>query len=103
MKTISTRFFEIQREGSRIPHRFSIHDCEDGSVQVSSIHPYDETDYHWALKSAGRRNWQIILRGRKVSTVGTTLDGTELTPEQIAHFLIQADADANLTPRRAIW
>ena len=105
MKTISTRFFEIPRGEHRVPYKFSVHTGEDGSVQVSRCSAYDETEYHWASKSAGQNHWRIIRNGRTVSTVGAFLKGKParstdpLTPEQISYFLIKADQDAHLEPR----
>lgn len=32
--------------------RFHVTDRGDGTLQVSSIHPYDETDYHWAYQAS---------------------------------------------------
>ena len=93
------RAFQIGRQ------RFHVTDRGDGTLQVSGIHPYDETEYHWALKSAGRNFWSIIRNGHKVSTIGTFIatkpDETAepLSPEQIAYFLIDADQKANLEPR----
>jgi len=105
MKTISTRFFEIPRGEHSVPYKFSVHTGEDGSVQVSRCSAYDETEYHWASKSAGKKHWRIIRNGRTVSTVGAFLKDKpagsteQLSPEQIAYFLIQADQDAHLEPR----
>ena len=31
------------------------------------------------------------------------MDGSEITPETVAQFLLQADNDAQLKPCRAIW
>jgi len=68
------------------------------------INPYDETEYHWALKSPGRNHWKIIRNGHAVSTVGAFIGGKPdetaepLSPEQIAYFLIEADMKAHLEP-----
>ena len=32
-----------------------------------------------------------------------SMDGSEITPETVAQFLLQADNDTQLKPRRAIW
>lgn len=105
MKVINTRFFEIPRGEHRVPYKFSVHTCEDGSMQVSRISAYDETDYHWASKSPERDFWRIIRKGRMVSTIGPYLEEKTarslgpVSPEHIAHFLIQADQEAHLEPR----
>lgn len=61
MKPKHIRAFYIGRQ------RFHVTDRGDGTLQVSSIHPYDETDYHWAFQAskscwpsaakAGRSAW----------------------------------------------
>ena len=105
MKDTKFRTFEIPCADGRIPFKFAVRIRNDGGTQVTRISPYDETEYHWALKSAGRNFWSIIRNGHKVSTIGTFIatkpDETaeSLSPEQIAYFLIDADQKANLEPR----
>ena len=104
MKDTSFRTFTIPRSDGRVPFKFAVHILSDGAVQVTRISPYDETEYHWALKSPGRNHWRIFWNGRTVSTVGAFISGTPdtdaepLSPEQIAHFLIEADMKAHLEP-----
>lgn len=95
MKPQHIRAFEIDHR------RFHVTDRGDGTLQVTSIHPYDETEYHWALQ-ATKSCWHIYREGRRVSTLGH-MGGSEITPETVAQFLIQADATAQLRPCRAIW
>ena len=105
MKDTQFRTFEIPRTNGRIPFKFAVHTLKDGAVQVTRISPYDETEYHWALKSPGRNHWKIICNGHAVSTVGSFIGGKSdeaaepLSPEQIAYFLIEADMKAHLEPR----
>ena len=104
MKNTSFRTFTIPRANGCAPFKFAVHTLADGTVQVTRISPYDETEYHWALKSPGRNHWRIIRGGRTVSTVGTFIGcspdeaAETLTPEQIAYFLIEADMKAHLEP-----
>ena len=82
--------------------QFSVKEFSDGRTYVESIHPYDETEYHWASKSPGRNHWRIIRNGYTISTVGAFIGGKSdetaepLSPEQIAYFLIEADMKAHL-------
>ena len=105
MKNTSFRTFTIPRANGCAPFKFAVHTLADGTVQVTRISPYDETEYHWALKSPGRNHWRIIHNGRTVSTVGAFIGGEPdeaaepLSPEQIAYFLIEADMKAHLEPR----
>ena len=105
MKDISFRTFEIPRANGCAPFKFAVHTLADGIVQVTRNSPYDETEYHWALKSPGLNHWRIIRNGHTVSTVGTFIGGKPdeaaepLSPEQIAYFLIEADMKARLEPR----
>lgn len=104
MKNTSFRTFTIPRSDGRVPSKFAVHILSDGAVQVTRISPYDETEYHWALKSPGRNHWRIIRNGCTVSTVGTFISGKPdesaepLSPEQIAYFLIETDMKAHLEP-----
>ena len=104
MKNTSFRTFTIPRANGCAPFKFAVHILADGTLQVTRISPYDETEYHWALKSPGRNHWRIIRGGRTVSTVGTFIGcspdeaAETLTPEQIAYFLIEADMKAHLEP-----
>ena len=63
-------------------------------MQITRISPYDETEYHWASKLAGRAVWRIIRDGRTVSRAGAT--GQELAPEEVAHLMLDADQKAHL-------
>ena len=53
MKDTSFRIFTIPRVNGYAPFKFAVHTLTDGVVQVTRISPYDETEYHWALKSPG--------------------------------------------------
>ena len=104
MKNTSFRTFNVPRAGGRVPFKFAVHTLSDGTMQVTRISPYDETEYHWASKSPGRNHWRIIRNGHTVSTVGAFIGGKpdetaeSLIPEQIAYFLIEADMKAHLEP-----
>lgn len=105
MKGTKYRTFEIERQGNRLPFRFAVHESAGGAVQVTRISPYDETEYHWASKSASHSHWRIIRNGHTVSTVNAFIGGKSsesakpLSPEQVAYFLIKADQEAHLEPR----
>ena len=104
MKDTSFRTFTIPRADGRTPFKFAVHTFADGTVQVTRISPYDETEYHRASISPGRNHWRIIRSGHTVSTVGGFIGGKPdeaaepLSPEQIAYFLIEADMKAHLEP-----
>ena len=103
MKDYTYRTFRVKGQ------IFSAKIYADGRIYVQSIHPYDETEYHWARKSAGKNFWRINREGRHVSTISAFVDkepdhtAEPLSPQQIAYFLIKADEDAQLKPRPAIW
>ena len=102
MKDTNTRTFTVDRGEGRAPFKFAVHTRANGAIQVTRISPYDETEYHWALKSPGRNHWKIIRNGHTVSTIGAFSGGKPdeaaepLSPEQIAYFLIDADMKAHL-------
>ena len=83
------------RHSDGFTYRFAVHEHEDGAMQITRISPYDETEYHWASKSAGRAVWRIIRDGRTVSRAGAT--GQELVPEEVAHLMLDADQKARNT------
>lgn len=89
------RAFQIGRQ------RFHVTDRGDGTLQVSSIHPYDETEYHWA-QQASKSCWHIYRTGGK-RRVLCSIDGDEITPEAVAQYLQQLDREEQLKPRPAIW
>lgn len=104
MKNTCFRTFEIPRANGCTAFKFAVHTLTDGTVQLTRISPYDETEYHWALKSPGYNHWRILHNGHTVSTVGAFSGGKPdetvepLSPEQIAYFLIKADMKAHLEP-----
>jgi len=105
MTETTFRTFTVPRVNGCAPFKFAVHTLADGTVQVTRISPYDETEFHWASKSPGRNHWRIICNRCTVSTVGAFIgskpDETAepLNAEQIAYFLIEADMKARLEPR----
>ena len=95
MKNIHVRSFEIDRV------RFHLTARTDGLLQLTSIHPYDDTEYHWAILRTPT-SWDVYRKGRRVTTLRHE-HGTTFKAEEAAAQLLNLDAAAHLTPRRAIW
>ena len=94
MKTTGYETFAIGAQ------RFSAEiDPRTGTVCVQSIHPYDETEYHWARKSPAGM-WKVYRRGKLVTIFGKSLN---LEPEQVAARLLNLDRQAHLTRTGGIW
>ena len=74
----------------------------NGAVYVTSIHPYDDAEYHYARKFLTSTAWGICLNG-KLQRMVESRDGSEITPQQIARWLLKADQDANAQPVRSTW
>ena len=95
MKTITV---DRQRFGIQTDHR-------TGTPCISSIHPYDETEYHWARREplkSGLREWRVYRNGKRVCTIW--LQGTPLNEEElVARKLLNLDREANLTRTGGIW
>ena len=78
--------------------RFGIKtDPRTGTPCVSSIHPYDETEYHWARQGVTGPSWFVFRDGKRVCTLGS------LTEEQVATELLNLDRAAHLTRTGGIW
>ena len=74
-------------------------DPRTGTPCVHSIHPYDETEYHWARKSPAGM-WKVYRRGQLVTIFAKTLN---LDAQQVAARLQNLDDQAGLTRRGGIW
>ena len=72
-------------------------DPRTGTAQVTSIHPYDETEYHWARQGVTGHSWFVFRAGKRICTLGT------LTQEEVARELLNLDAQAHLTRTGGIW
>ena len=85
--------------------RFGIKtDPRTGTPCISSIHPYDETEYHWARHNGGEDDfWHIYREGRFVGHAADYYDGADLSPEDIAGVLLDLDQRTNLQRRGGIW
>ena len=86
--------------------RFGIKtDPRTGTPCISSIHPYDETEYHWARREplkSGTREWRVYRCGKRVCSIW--LEGTPFDEEEtIARKLLNLDAEAHLTRTGGIW
>ena len=78
--------------------RFGIKtDPRTGTPCISSIHPYDETEYHWARQGVTGHSWFVFRAGKRIATLGT------LTEEQVAAELLNLDRQAHLTRTGGIW
>ena len=98
MKNYTHRVITVDRQ------RFMVTTFADGHTQVSSIHPYDETEYHWARHLGGEDDfWHIYREGRFVGHAADYYDGADLSPEDIAGVLLDLDQRANLQRRGGIW
>lgn len=74
----------------------------NGAVYVTSIHPYDDAEYHYARRIPASNIWGIYLNGKLQRKIGNR-DGSEITPQQIVRWLLKADQDANVQPVRFTW
>jgi len=78
--------------------RFSCRiDPRTGTLCIQSIHPYDETNYHWARQGVTGHSWFVFREGKRVATLG------QLTKEQVAQELLNLDRQAHLHRRGGIW
>ncbi len=80
-------------------------DPRTGTPCISSIHPYDETEYHWARREALKsslREWRVYRQGKRVCSIwfeGTPLNEDEL----VARKLQNLDEQAQLERTGGIW
>ena len=72
-------------------------DPRTGTLCVQSIHPYDETEYHWARQGVTGNSWFIFREGKRAATLG------KLTKEEVAQVLLNLDQEAHLQRRGGIW
>ena len=79
-----------QRFSSRI-------DPRTGTPYIESIHPYDETEYHWARQGVVGTCWFVFRDGKRVGTLG------RMTRDEVAQALLNLDAQAHLERRGGIW
>ena len=97
MKNITTRFITVDRM------KYSIHEGPKYGTGISSIHPYDETEYHLAHRRPGERYWFVYL-GRQIKCHLAPKSGsTPLSEEEVARELERLDRQANLHRTGGIW
>lgn len=65
---------------------------------ISSIHPYDETEYHWAKQNTDG-TWTVYRDGRFI----TKLDFDDMTWGEVAKELLRLDREAKLERTGGIW
>lgn len=65
---------------------------------VKSVHPYDNTEYHWAKYKDGDSNVTYVL-GRKVVDRKTQTVKNDNDLFEVARHLIELDRKAGLLPR----
>ena len=87
-------FFEFEKI------KFNIKWWENGEVQITSSHPYDLAEYHWAKSKNDGKTFDIILGTKKIKTITTKswervededLDYPTFTWTEIANELSKLD------------
>lgn len=53
--------------------KYSCYVYDTGKIQVTTLHPYDDADYHWALSNNGE-NFKIILNKKVVGNISVAGD-----------------------------
>ena len=68
-------YVELGRVGN-VEYR-AIIDNDTGEIDIGSIHPYDNSDYHWAVSKDGGKTYTIYIHspGKKVKVFSDTQDG----------------------------
>ena len=82
--------------------QFRVTETDNGLAMITSIHPYDETEYHWA-RQVSKSTWHIIRNGLRVLPSFECAYTGKDAHSQIEMILLQADEDAHLKPIKAIW
>ena len=90
--------------------RFGIQiDPRTATPCISSIHPYDETEYHWARRDAsksGTPTWKVYWNGRFLYTITVEphfVNQGQTEEEYVARRLLKADRERGLTRTGGIW
>ena len=84
--------------------QISVTEYSEGRICVRSIHPYDESEHHWAIHDGTEDGcWKIFLDGKFVAHSRDYFDGAVVTPEDIARELLNLDRLAGLKRRGGIW
>lgn len=78
--------------------RFFVRKDSAGANLIRSIHPYDETEYHWA-KQNGNGTWTVYRGGKLI----TKLDSDDMTWGEVAKELLRLDKEAKLRRTGGIW
>lgn len=82
---------------------FGIH-VDGDKIQVSSIHPYDESEYHWAKSMDDGETYIIYINGKMVEMFDDTYgDQASGGFNDIMAELVRLDKEANIKPKKAIW
>lgn len=75
--------------------RFSVSiDTRTNTEYIKSIHPYDETEYHWARKNPETKLWDIFRNGRRIGNLPA-----DCKEKQVAEKLMWLDNINGLRPR----
>lgn len=82
------------------------YDKRTNTEQISSIHPYDETEYHWARRGSmiagGAHQWVIYRNGKRICAIWCVLSDCNEN-ETVARKLLELDNQAGLKRTGGIW
>ena len=82
--------------------KYSVQKRPDGFLQVNSIAPYDETEYHWAIEHH-TGSWNIYRKNSWVSIIIKDEEMDEITPETVAAECFRLDEKKGLKRTGGIW
>ena len=63
-------------------------DPRTGTLCIQSIHPYDETNYHWARQGVTGHSWFVFREGKRVATLGQPESGPAGTSPPTRRHLV---------------
>ncbi len=65
------------------------------SWQITSIHPYDDAEHHWARAYDGDNAYKIYYKGKFVESYPVSDVGSEDSILSVAERLLELDVDIN--------
>ena len=98
MKNTNYRRFQIEKSAFALHTTYGLTD----RYQITGIHPYDETEYHWAWRTSDDTVWHICRDGKRVGSFSPACPAAEEL-EAVARELLNRDAAAHLTRTGGIW
>jgi len=93
--------FNVDGQNFSVTHMINSYRApqHNSTFSISSIHPYDDADYHWASAKEDEGFYTIYYKGRPVEKINVTNVADDAEIERVAKRVLELDVNEKIVPK----